>query len=220
MAQTTTSMRRGNAGEETRGAAPRTKGNTKGPRGNAKSQRGNTGGTQRRAPRRDFGRLTKLPSGKFRARYLGPDGQLYNAPRTFVARIDTEGWLAQVERTISRGEWEPPAKATAPVAELVLEFEPVARTEIERRDLTPKTRELYTGILDRLLVPAFGHMKVDEITPRQVRAWFDSLDADKPTQRQHAYALLKSIMAACVAEELISSTRAGCGLRASERRRG
>ena len=91
MAQTTTSMRRGNAGEETRGAAPRTKGNTKGPRGNAKSQRGNTGGTQRRAPRRDFGRLTKLPSGKYRARYLGPDGQLYNAPRTFVARIDAEG---------------------------------------------------------------------------------------------------------------------------------
>ena len=63
-------------------------------------------------------------------------------------------------------------------------------------------------------------MKVDEITPRQVRAWFDSLDADKPTQRQHAYALLKSIMAACVAEELISSTRAGCGLPASERRLG
>ncbi len=210
MAQTTTSTRRGNAGEDTRGNATR-------PRGNTKSQRGNAGGTQRRAPRRDFGRLTKLPSGKFRARYLGPDGQLYNAPRTFVARIDAEGWLAQVERTISRGEWEPPAKVEAPVAEVMLEFESVARTEIGRRELTPKTRELYTGILERLLLPTFGQMKVDEITPRQVRAWFDSLDADKPTQRQHAYALLKSIMAACVAEELISSNP--CRLRSAGKRK-
>ncbi len=96
MARTTTSTRRGNTDEDTRGNATR-------PRGNTKSQRGHTGGTQRRAPRRDFGRLTKLPSGKYRARYLGPDGQLYNAPWTFVARIDAEGWLAQVERTISRG---------------------------------------------------------------------------------------------------------------------
>lgn len=65
MAQTTTSMRRGNAGEDTRRNATR-------PRGNTKSQRGDTGGTQRRAPRRDFGRLTKLPSGKYRARYPLP----------------------------------------------------------------------------------------------------------------------------------------------------
>ncbi len=105
--RTTTSTRRGNASEDTRGNATRAKGNSKATRGNAKSQRGTRGETQRRAPRRDFGRLTKLPSGKFRARYLGPDGQLYNAPRTFVARIDAEGWLAQVERTITVRELMP-----------------------------------------------------------------------------------------------------------------
>ena len=49
-----------------------------------------------------------LPSGRFRARYTGPDGNRHSAPITFVAKIDAEGWLVDQERLISRGQWRPP----------------------------------------------------------------------------------------------------------------
>lgn len=40
--------------------------------------------------RRTFGRVRKLPSGRYQARYLGPDGLLRPAPRTFERRREAE----------------------------------------------------------------------------------------------------------------------------------
>lgn len=44
--------------------------------------------------RRGFGRIEKRPSGRYRAAYTGPDGQLYRAPQTFTAKDDAIAWLA------------------------------------------------------------------------------------------------------------------------------
>ena len=38
--------------------------------------------------KRSFGQISKLPSGRYRARYTGPDTRLYNAPVTFDAKVD------------------------------------------------------------------------------------------------------------------------------------
>ena len=65
-------------------------------------------GRPRAKVKRGFGEVGQLPSGRYRARYTGPDGGRHSAPITFVARIDAEGWLVDQERMISRGEWEPP----------------------------------------------------------------------------------------------------------------
>ncbi len=67
-------------------------------------------GKPRAKVKRGFGEVGQLPSGRYRARYTGPDGSRHSAPITFVARIDAEGWLVDQERMISRGEWEPPAR--------------------------------------------------------------------------------------------------------------
>ena len=55
-------------------------------------------GSRRATAKRVFGEISRLPSGRFRARYTGPDGNRHSAPVTFVARIDAEGWLVEQVR--------------------------------------------------------------------------------------------------------------------------
>ncbi|GGM69341.1 putative prophage phiRv2 integrase [Longimycelium tulufanense] len=55
--------------------------------------------------RRRFGSIRALPSGRFQASFVGPDGRRQNAPHTFKTRTDADRWLVQVEADISRGVW-------------------------------------------------------------------------------------------------------------------
>lgn len=63
------------------------------------------------ARREAWGRLRKLPSGRWQARYPGPDGKTYSArtqddkPLTFFTKTDARTWLASVHTKIARGEW-------------------------------------------------------------------------------------------------------------------
>ncbi len=50
-------------------------------------------GSEQAGKRRGFGRIEKRPSGRYRAAYTGPDGQLYWAPMTFDAK-ERRGRLA------------------------------------------------------------------------------------------------------------------------------
>lgn len=58
--------------------------------------------------RRPFGRVRKLPSGRYQARYLGPDGQLRPAPETFRTKKDADDWLADTQTEMRRGDWRDP----------------------------------------------------------------------------------------------------------------
>lgn len=57
------------------------------------------------AKRRRFGRVRKLPSGKYQASFVGPNGKRQNAPDTFLTKTDASRWLAKVEADLSRGTW-------------------------------------------------------------------------------------------------------------------
>ena len=60
------------------------------------------------AGKRRFGRVRRLPSGRYQARYLGPDGKDRPAPGTFASKADAEVWLARKEVEIRDGEWIDP----------------------------------------------------------------------------------------------------------------
>lgn len=60
---------------------------------------GNTRGRRRR-----FGAVRQLASGQWQARYLGPDGLMRPADRTFPAKTDAEVWLIRKEAEILNGE--------------------------------------------------------------------------------------------------------------------
>jgi hypothetical protein len=55
--------------------------------------------------KRRFGRVRELASGRWQARYLGPDGKDRPAPGTFATKTDAEIWLSRKEIEIRDGEW-------------------------------------------------------------------------------------------------------------------
>lgn len=150
------------------------------------------------AKRRTFGRVRKLPSGRFQARYRGPDGIDRPAPHTFATKRDADDWLAERQTEVRRPDWRDPDAAKVP-------FEAYANAWIRERPLAQSTAELY-GILLRVhLLPTFGRLSIADITPAAVRSWRRArLDAGtgEPTVAK-AYALLRTIMSTAVADDLI-----------------
>src|SRR4051812_40800941 len=55
--------------------------------------------------RATFGSVRKLPSGKYQARYTGPDLVRHKAPVTFPTKGEAEGWLAAKRVEVMKGEW-------------------------------------------------------------------------------------------------------------------
>ena len=100
--------------------------------------------------KRRFGRVRELPSGRWQARYKGPDGIDRPAPRTFDSKTSAERWLTLTEAEIIQGDW------IDPDAGRVLFGKYAADWIEERPGLRPKTIELYRYLLRRHLVPAFG----------------------------------------------------------------
>ena len=55
--------------------------------------------------RRMYGNVEKLGSGRFRVRYLGPDGVRRTAPMTFATRGDADRWISTTRAEIFAGKW-------------------------------------------------------------------------------------------------------------------
>jgi integrase len=157
----------------------------------------------RKRAKRGFGQTQKLPSGRWRARYTGPDMARHSAPHTFEAREDAEAWLVAERRLATADGWTPPKARRA--AESTT-FGDYAESWLRRRDLKPRTRALYRSLLDRLILPTFKDRPLAAITPRAVSEWWhDDLDPKKPTQRAHAYQLLTAIMKTAAIEDEIAA---------------
>ena len=152
------------------------------------------------AHKRGFGSIRKLKSGRFQARYTGPGGASINAPHTFPTKTAAEMWLTDRRRGIDASH----VQATP------ITFEEYSQTWLASRQsagrpIKDRTRVHYQGILDRELLPAFGHQALAAITPATVRAWYATALSDKPTMRAHAYSLLRTIMSTAVADELLDA---------------
>jgi integrase len=150
------------------------------------------------AGRRRFGRVRKLPSGRWQARYRAPDGQDHRAPETFATKTAADRWLAALETDLMRGQWIDPR------AGAVLLSSYAATWIAGRADLKVRTQELYRWLLMKYVVPQLGHLRLEEITPSTVRAWHARLLRDgSPTPTRQAYALLRAMLNTAVADELL-----------------
>lgn len=166
-----------------------------------------TGGGNKRGTRASFGAIRKLPSGRFQARYTGPDGVEYTARTehgsalTFTGKGDANAYLAKVRTEISQGKWLSPAtKAKArPVT-----FDEYATTWLTERQLADRTRIEYRRTYANRIKPTFGDRPMSEITRAEVRTWHAKQVAEgKPTATAHAFALLRTILGTAVDDELI-----------------
>ncbi len=152
-------------------------------------------GKQRRA----WGKLVQLPSGNWRASYLGPDGAVHSAATTFSAKMDAEVWLGQEKRLIDSDEWRPPrerAKRRTARGQTFGDFAAtwLANRQIKGQALKPRTRDHYQDLLDRFILPEFGGRPLTAVTADEVEAWYLGLGSETPTYRAHAYSLLRTIL--------------------------
>ena len=132
-----------------------------------------------RQSRRPFGGIERRGT-VYRARYHGPDGCRYEAPHLFVARIDAEHWLAEVHRDIASDVWRPPQKEAGTGSEMAF-LTGFARHCLAVRDRTPRTREEYTKLLEGLILPSLGDLKLRYLEPDHVRRWYSTvLNDDGP----------------------------------------
>jgi integrase len=156
------------------------------------------------AGKRRFGRVRRLPSGRYQARYLGPDGKDRPAPDTFPSKRDAEVWLTRKEVEIRDGEWIDPNLGK------VL-FEVYAARLVRDQVLRPRTDELYRGLLKNHLLPTFGKRPVGEIREAEVRRWHKERLTEGPLASRpfgpvtvaKTYRLLHAIMATAVDDGLI-----------------
>jgi integrase len=148
---------------------------------------------------RRFGRVRKLPSGRFQARYQDPSGIDRPAPNTFATKTDADRWLNKVEAEILSGEWRNPDAGRIALGDYLL-------TWIDHRaNLRPRTVQLYRWLYRRYLENAFSTIMIADISPGQVRAWRAELVAGGTTATMisKAYRLLHAVLNTAVDDELI-----------------
>lgn len=148
--------------------------------------------------KRSFGRVRKLPSGRYQARYLGPDGVDRPAPHTFRTKREADDWLADRQSEIRSGDWQDPDAGA-------VNFKVYALQWVDERGLAATTDELYRRLLRLHILPAFEGLDLDQITAPRVRTWrTERLQATgAATTVAKAYRLLKAIMETAVEDELI-----------------
>jgi integrase len=137
----------------------------------------------------NWGNIRELPSGRFDARFMAPDGVRTKAPHQFRTRTDARVWLNQTWAAISAGTWVDPATVVVipNVGEAVTGY--IAHPP---RDLQDSTTELYLGLqrqfIDRHRI---AKMRLDMVTMAVVEDWHRTLKTS-PARGAQAYRLLRA----------------------------
>ncbi|WP_432753347.1 tyrosine-type recombinase/integrase [Streptomyces sp. JL2001] len=150
-----------------------------------------------KAKRRRFGAVRKLPSGRFQARYQGPDGLTRSAPETFASQTDADRWLVRKEAEIIDGKWKNPDDKVL--------FGVYADAWFKERDYAATTRERNSSALRLHILPTFADVVLSEITTPQIRRWRAALlesGVGEPTVAK-AYQILRAILNTAVDDEVI-----------------
>lgn len=158
-------------------------------------------GPDKGADRRGFGRLRRERSGRWSAAYIGPDNRLHRAATTFDAKDNAVAWLAGERKLLDLDSWTPPAdrRASKPTAKgkTLREYseEWLENRRTSRGPIKPRTKADYRRLLDRHVLPVLGERPLVRITSDEVNVWYLSLNGKTPTERAHAYQLLRAILA-------------------------
>ena len=150
------------------------------------------------AKRAAFGTVDRLPSGRYRARYVGPDGR--RRSKVFgTVKADAWAWLATQQADLVRKAWRAPEAGRRTVGAYAVDY-------LRRDDLRESTRALYDGLWRLHLADHWESMPVGDVTPAKVRTWHTgAARSTGPTALAQAYRLLRSILGVAVADEVIAA---------------
>lgn len=149
------------------------------------------------------GTVRQLGSGRWQARFRGPDGVLRPASVTFDTKLDAGAWLKAQGADVDRGLWSAPDEnRTSTRLQTLNDY---AATWLDARELKPRTRHDYMALIAATMRDSIGEAPLDRITPTTVRNWYATLDPATPTKRAHAYSLLRAMFTTAVADEVVSA---------------
>lgn len=168
-----------------------------------------------RKRREAFGKVRRLPSGRYQASHLGPSGERHNAPMTFDTLTDARGWLARQRADLDAGTWGErrleQAAAAERAAAAVLTVGDYAdrwireRTSANGAPLRERTEAEYRRLL-RTSLADLAALPLGALTTARVRTWQHALaSAGTLTTAARAYGLLRSIYATAVLDGLVAS---------------
>jgi integrase len=168
--------------------------------------------------KRQFGNIRKLASGRYQARYRGPDGQLRPAPVTYERKADAARWLSLKEAEIARGEWIAPELGGQTFREYA---ESWMRDRVHKRTTTDR----YAGLLKNHVYPTFGEQRLCDIDQAAIRRWRKvRLEAGAsakypfgPVTVAKGYRLLHAILETAEEDRLIS--RNPCNIKGAGKER-
>jgi integrase len=119
------------------------------------------------------GTMSTVPSAvagrgmRWRARYVGPDGKEYS--KRFGRKADAQAWLDKTTTEVGTHTWVDPSRSRelfAPMAEAWF------ATKVSKK---PKTTAGYRSILDVLVLPRWGEMRLSDIAYEDVQTWITGL---------------------------------------------
>ena len=154
--------------------------------------------------RRSFGAIRTLPSKRWQASCLDPNGARFTAPSTFATKMDAEGWLISQRRLIDAGDWRPPQPVSAAPPTVPTTLGDWATQWLAARELRETTRDGYERLLTNHIMPTLGDLPLDGLTKAHFRTWYAQLDPSTPRARSKAYSLLRSILNGAIDAELIA----------------
>lgn len=167
------------------------------------------------AGRRRFGRLRRLPSGRWQAAYTDDRGRSQSAPATFANKTDADRWLASVETDLMRGTLlnrDIGRIAFAAYAENCMQTNP---------KMGPRWRETCERNLRLHLAPLHS-LQLHELSPAVVRNWYAAAKVSGgATSVAQSYRFLRAVLNCAVRDGAIANnpcTIPGAGSdRAAER---
>lgn len=149
--------------------------------------------------RRQFGRVRKLPSGRWQARYPDGSGSDVPAPLTFASKGDATRFLARVQADLDRGRWQDPRLGKVTFAEWVAEWldrNPAKRSSTRARDMT---------VLRTHFLPELGSRQLAAITPAQVRGVIEVMTTKvAPSTVRTNVGVIRAVFNGAVETDLIS----------------
>jgi len=160
---------------------------------------------RRKAGRANFGTIDLLPSGRLRARYVGPDECRYNAPHTFDTLMDADTYLATIRHQITHDTWlSPEQKKRAERAATVAGITANALFEeyLDEGDLKQRTIDLYRYQWRRFIEESIGTQPVADMTATEVARWRAALPPAK-RQREQVENLLRAVLGLALERRLI-----------------
>jgi Site-specific recombinase XerD len=152
-----------------------------------------------------FGHVDKLPSGRWRARYTGPDGLRRSS--AFSTKADARAWLATAQADVVRKVWRAPEAGRRTLGAYAADY-------LTRSDLRESTRGLYESLWRNHLSTTWAKVAVADVTPQRVRQWHERASKSTgPTALAQSYRLLRSLLSVAVADNVIAANP--CRLRSA-----